>query len=128
MRIAVKYSMDDIQAAIAKVIPLIPLQPQHDLGKAILRLAFVAEFSNHFFKNEAIQLFTQASSINYQPTVDQLEPLLPYPAFVVLMMEYREGLRNQATSPWNRRWGAHQPAESNWLGEEFERFGFKPRI
>ena len=126
MRIAIKYSMDDIQAAIADVIPLISLQPQQGLGTAILRLAFVAEFPSHFSRDVAIQMFTDASSISHHPTVDHLKPLLPHPAFVVLMMQYREGLSNPDTSIWKRQWPSYVPAyaERKWLNQEFGRLGF----
>ena len=122
MRIAVKYSMDDVQAAIANVIHLIPLPPSSlGIGTAILRLAFVAEFQNHFFQDVAIEVFTEASSIVYQPTADHIARLMPYPDFVALMMEYREGLRNPETAPWRKQW----ISEDNWLVEQFRRFGFK---
>ena len=130
MRIAVKYSMDDVQAAIAKVVPLIPLQPQQSLGPAILRLAFVAEFPSHFFKNVAIKAFTDASSIDHHPTADHLGPLMPYPAFVALMMQYREGLGNPEKGIWKiyiGRYCSALSAQERWLDEEFGRFGFKPK-
>ena len=117
MRIAVKYAMDDVQVAIAQ---LIPLQPQLDLGTAIFRLAFVAEFQSHFTRDVAIKVFTHASSIDHHPTADHLGPLMPYPAFVAIMMRYREGLRNQDTSSWSKLgYGSDY-----WLNQEFGRFGF----
>ncbi len=116
MRIAVKYTMDDIQLAIVKVIELTPPLPppllsyqgfpsqlSSGLGTAISRLAFVAEFPSHFTKEVAIRAFTQASSINRRPTANDLGPLVPYLAFLALMMKYREGLRNPA-SQRNRDW------------------------
>ena len=130
MRIAVKYSMDDIQAAIAKFIPLIPLQPQRGPGTAISRLAFVVEFPSHFFDDDAIQMFTDASSINHRPTADHLEPLMPFPAFVVLMMEYREGLRNPKTASWQYlvyTWGSQDTALQEWLNSKFGGYGFKQK-
>ena len=114
--------MDDVQVAITQVVQLLPLQPRLDLGTAILRLAFVAEFKSHFTPNNAIQVFTQACSIDHHPTADHLEPLAPYLAFVSLMMRYREGLRHPETAVWRSRWGSRaQP----WLDEEFGRLGFK---
>ncbi len=122
MRIAIKYAMDDVQVAIINVIQLPPPQPLRDLGTAISQLAFVAEFSGHFTPAVAIQVFTQASSIGHRPTANHLEPLMRYPAFVALMMQYREGLRNPDTapSPWTRREGP-----SAWLNHEFAGFVFK---
>ena len=131
MRIAVKYSMDDIQTAIADVIPLIPLQPQHDLGKAILRLAFVAEFPSHFFTNDAIKIFTDASPINHHPTAGHLKPLLPHPEFLALMMQYREALSSPETAIWRKQVNVNgflqNSTQQKWFNEEFGRFGFKPK-
>ena len=121
MRIAVKYAMDDIQVAIAKVIELTPPHPPQGLSTAILRLAFVAEFQSHFTRGVAVQVFTQASSIDHRPTADHLEPLMPFPAFVALMMQYREGLRDKNTAPWNGRRGDC----NSWLDQELGHFGFK---
>ena len=123
MRIAVKYAMDDVQVAIAQFIPS---QPQSDFGTAILRLAFVAEFQSHFTQGAAIQVFTQASSISHHPTADHLEPLMPYPAFVALMMRYREGLRHQGTASWTTQLTGKSDRIS-WLNQEIGRFRFKPR-
>ena len=128
MRIAAKYAMDDVQVAIAKVIQLIPPPPPPiyplptplGLGTAILQLAFVAEFPSHFSKAVAIQVFIQASSIAYRPTADQLEPLMPYPAFVALMMQYRELLQNPDTAK-NIKQANGNPS---WLNNGFGRFGF----
>ena len=132
MRIAVKYSMDDVQVAIARVIQLIPQQPQQGPGTAILRLAFVAEFPSHFSKDVAIQIFTHASSIDHYPTADHLEPLMPYPAFVALMMQYREAHRNPETAIWKKltiteRYRTTPGTQEYWFNQEFGRFGFKPK-
>lgn len=132
MRIAVKYSMDDVQVAIARAIQLIPLQPTQGPGRAILRLACVAEFPNHFFKDVAIQIFTDASSIHHHPTADDLDPLMPYPAFVALMMEYREGLRNPETATWTKwqiygHYRSQNDLQEAWLNQTFGRFRFKPK-
>ena len=117
MRIAVKYAMDDVQVAIAQLIPLLPWL---DFGTAILRLAFVAEFQSHFTQDIAIRVFTDASSIDYLPTADHLEPLMPYPAFVALMMGYREGRCCSATPSWQK------PLSRCFrLEQGFERLGFK---
>ena len=137
MRIAVKYSMDDVQVAIAGVIQTIPSQPLQHLGTAILRLAFVAEFPTHFFPYVAIQVFTHASSIDHYPTADDLEPLMPYPAFVALMIQYREALRNPETAIWKKlrihsmMHGEYRftiATEEYWFKKEFGRFGFKPKF
>ena len=122
MRIAVKYAMEDVQVAITKVIERTPIHPLKDLSTEILRLAFVAEFPGHFTRRVAVQVFTQASSIDHHPTANHIEPLMPYPAFVVLMMRYREGLGNKDTAPWK---GWYHPG--SWLDTELEHFGFKPR-
>ncbi len=133
MRIAVKYAMDDVQVAIAKVIQLIPPHPPSHpqsytlpaLGTAILRLALVAEFPSHFSKGVAIQVFTQASSIDNvcRPTAHQLEPLMPYPVFVALMMQYREELHNPDAAKRIKQHNGTPP----WLDHAFGRFEFKQR-
>src|SRR5258706_3370960 len=120
MRIADMYSMDDIQVAIAKIVHTIPPGPPQDLDTAILRLAFVAEFPKHFTKSVAIKVFTQASLIHYRPTAYHIMLLIPHPAFVALMMLYREGIRDPDTASRTQK---HGPG--SWLDREFDRFAFK---
>jgi hypothetical protein len=129
MRIAVKYSMNDVQVAIAKAVGsnLLP-----GLHTRIARLAFVAEFPSHFSKDFAIKVFTDASIIDSHPTVDDLEPLIAYPAFIALMMQYREGLCNSDKAIWKKtlvRTFSRQMEPMNermWLNVQFGSFGFKP--
>jgi len=122
MRIAVKYSMDDVQVAIAGTIqPISPRPPC--IGRAIGQLAFIAEFTNHIYKGTAIQVFKEASTVNFQPTVNDLKPLMAFPAIVVVMMEYREVLRNPQRAPWN----GFLDGDVGWLNTKFESFGFKPQ-
>ena len=121
--------MDDVQVAITKVIQ-IPPQPQPSLRTEISRLAFVAEFPSYFSKGFAIQTFRNASAIQYRPVADDIKPLMAHPAFVVLMMEYREGLANPSIRPWttyNRCIGAQVPTNNDqlWLDQQFSSFGFK---
>jgi hypothetical protein len=123
MRIATKYSMSDVQVAITKVIQ-IPPKPRRDLRTEISLLAFVAEFPSYFAKSIAIQVFINASSINFHPTADDVMLLMAYPAFLVLMMQHREGLRDPAQAIWKPYpYGNVQ----TWLDKKFESFGFKPR-
>ena len=128
MRIAVKYSMDDVQVAITKVIQ-IPPQPQPSLRTAISRLAFVAEFPSYFSQAFAIQTFRNASAIQYRPAADDIKPLMAHPAFVVLMMEYREGLINPSKPPWatyDPYLGRYVSTNCDqWLDKQFSSLGFK---
>jgi hypothetical protein len=124
MRIAVKYLMDDVQVAITKVIR-IPPQPRQNLHTEISLLAFVAEFPSYFSKGFAIQVFTKASSISLHPTANDLGPLIAHPAFLALMMQYREGLGNPDGAIWK---GPCCPMrrQKEWLDDQFKLFGFKP--
>ena len=130
MRIAIKYSMDDVQLAIARVIqPISPRPPC--IGRAIGQLAFIAEFPSHISNGIATQVFTEASSIDFYPTADELKPLMAFPAFVALMVKYREGLKNPVKAIWQEDgyWDEGylvEMDESTWLNTQFETFGFKP--
>jgi hypothetical protein len=119
MRIAVKYSMEDVQVAITKFIEM-PPQPREEIS----RLAFVAEFPSYFSKGLAIQVFTSACSVGYELAAYDVKPLMAYPAFVVLMVHYREGARNPSRAIWMRHpfWELYA-----WLNKQFESFGFKPQ-
>src|SRR5260221_13796646 len=68
MRIAAKYSMDDVQTAIVHVIK--SLSSEQGIGEAIARLAFIAEFPSHFTISFATQGFTRACSLGYYPTAN----------------------------------------------------------
>jgi len=129
MRIAVKYSMDDIQVAITKAILLPPTRRTE-----ISRLAFVAEFPSYFFKESAIQVFIDASSIEYHLTDNDIQPLMAHPAYVVLLMHHREGCGNPAGAIWKECY-YHMEGDGNrramnarmWLDKQFTSFGFKSR-
>ena len=129
MRIAIKWSMDDIQLAITKAIQIRP----RPLRTEILRLAFVAEFQSYFSQDFAIEIFTNACSLKYHPTANDLRPLMAHPAFVVLLIQYREGRGNYDAAIWNvRRCGKDgRPVQrmdaETWLTEQFTSFRFKPR-
>jgi len=127
MRIAAKYSMDDVQVAITKVVQIPPQQPHPGLRIAILRLAFVAEFPSYFSKFFAIQTFRNASAIQYRPAADDIKPLIAHPSFLVLMMQYREGLGNLNAAPWTKtvNWEIVSTDDKWWLDEQFSSLGFK---
>jgi hypothetical protein len=122
MRIAVKWSMDDVQVAITKVIQ-IPPKPRQNLRTEIALLAFVAEFPSYFSKAFATQVFIKASSILYHLTADDVKPLMAYPAFVVLMMQYREGSRTNEGAIWMGC--PYYGQEYMWLDKQLQSFGFK---
>jgi hypothetical protein len=66
MRVAVKYSMNDVQDAIVRVVNSLP--SDSGIRKAIAQLAFVAEFSSHFYKYFFKEVFVQACSTNQRPS------------------------------------------------------------
>ena len=116
MRIAIKYSMDDVQDAIANVIQSVTP------AKAITRLAFASEFPDRFTASFATELFTKACSLDYHPTADDLEPLMAQPALVGLIMQYREGLGNPEQAVWRHLVFGSQ----TWLQHHINSLGFKP--
>jgi hypothetical protein len=101
MRVATKYSMDDVQAAIVRVINSLP--SNSGIGKAIAQLAFVAEFSGHFFKYVFKEVFRQACSTNRRPSGPDLKPLMAFPNLVALMMQCREGIIQPNQAIWNEK-------------------------
>ena len=99
MRIAVKYSMDNVQTAIIRVIN--SLSSKSGVDTAIARLAFLAEFHGHFPKGAIKRVFVQACSKEYRPSGHELRPLMAYPNLVALMMQYREGIIKPDQAIWN---------------------------
>ena len=139
MRIAAKYAMDDVQHAIVRVI--ISLPSDSGMGKTIARLAFIAEFSGHFYKPFFKEVFIQACSTVHRPSGPDLTPLMAFPNLVALMMQYREGIIQPNQAVWNERapspvHGARQrppPSfnlgewrEGKWLDEQLESLGLAP--
>ena len=96
MHIAIKWSMDDVQVAIIKVIQT----PQRPLSTQFERLAFVAEFPSYFSKALAMELFVNASSIKHLPTLNDILLFTGHTAILVLLMQYREGLGKPGGAPW----------------------------
>jgi len=123
MRIAVKYSMVDVQVVITMAIQITP-RPQLGLRTEIARLAFVAEFPSYFSKAFAIQTFRDASAIQYSPTASDIRPLMVHPDLVVLMMQYREGLAKPEGAPWKR---SKHGEVGRWLDTQFSFYTFKPQ-
>ena len=114
MRVAIKYSMDDIQNAIVHAIKFDLSGPRSSKAQAIARLTFMTEFPDHFSGYFARELFTEVCSIDYHPTGLDLRPLMAYPALVALMMQYREGLSSK-----------EERYTHYWLNEKIESLGFK---
>jgi hypothetical protein len=135
---AIKYSMDDVQAAIVIVIRSILPGPR--IGKAIARLAFIAEFPDKFSSSIADQVFTEACSVEFHPTADDLKPLMARPDLVALMMQYREGLSNPDKAIWKESKSESNPPsasmsiwprlsrlpEQRWVNEQLGSLGFTP--
>lgn len=139
MRIAAKYLMDDVQRAIVRVI--IALPSDSGIGKAIARLAFIAEFSGHFYKDFFKEVFLQTCSTVHRPSGPDLKPLMAFPNLVALMMQYREGIIQPNQAVWNER--APSPVrdarrrrprsldlgesrEGKWLDGQLESLGLAP--
>ena len=117
MRVAAKYSMDDVQDAIVRVINSLPFESK------IATLAFIAEFSGHFRKVFFKQVFVQACSTdNHPPLGYDLQPLMVFPNIISLMMRYREGI----IQPNRAIWSAYPMDVADWLDKQFERLGLAP--
>jgi len=101
MRIAVKYSMDDVQKAIVEVINSFSFTWEY--STAIARLAFVVEFPNHFPKSMIREVFVQSCPKTYHPSGNDLKPLMAYPNLVALMMQYREGIILPSQAVWSKK-------------------------
>jgi len=99
MRVATKYSMDDVQNAVVRVIKSLP--SDSGIDKAIARLAFIAEFPGHFYKHFFKTVFIQACSTKHRPSGSDLKPLMAFPNLVALMMQYREGIIKPDQAIWN---------------------------
>ena len=133
MRIAVKYSMDDVQAAIVRVV-----NSQSGLGNAgIAKLAFLAEFPDHFSKGAIEGVFVQVCSKNYRPSGHDLGPLLAYPNLLALMMQFREESSKPNQAIWDEKPRSPSPAQEwyppavpyitprkKWLNEQFKSLGY----
>ena len=118
MRLAVKYSMDDVQKAIVRVIHSLPFESK------IAPLAFISEFlpefPNGFFK----KVFVQACSTgDHPPPGDDLEPLMAFPNVVSLMMTYREGV----IQPNRALWDLNESGASDWLDRQIASLDLCPR-
>ena len=122
MRVATKYSMDDVQDAIVRVINSLPFQSE------IASLAFIAEFPGHFHKDFFKGVFVQACSTDdHPPSGHDLQPLMAFPHIVSLMMQYREGVIQPDRAIWNLygNIGALSP-EDDWLDNQVECLGLAP--
>ncbi len=130
MRFAVKYSMDDEQDAIVRVIICLP----SDSGTT--QLAFMAEFSGHFRKSVFKRVFVQACSTDRRPSGHDLQPLMAFPNLVALMMQYREGIIEPNQAIWDdwvpvqplprRRGSVSTSREVLWLDEQLDSLGLAP--
>ena len=119
MRIATKYSMDDVQRVIVHAIKFDLARVR---GKTVELLAFIAEFPDYIPGCLPIQLFLQICSIAYHPTADDLRPLMAHPALVALVMQCREGFTNPSKAIWSG-----SPFQ-DWLKEQFKSLGFNPEV
>ena len=130
MRIAIKYSMDDVQAAIVRVV--------NTLGgvgsSGIEKLAFLAEFPDRFSKDAIVGVFVQVCANYYHPSGHDLEPLLAYPKLLALMMRYREEIIRPNQAIWDQKPPVqpvyHIPVvpsitpREKWLNEQFKSLGY----
>lgn len=125
MRIAIKYSMDDVRDAIVEaIIKAIRFGIGGSEAKRIEQLAFMGDFPDHVPGYVAVYLFLEVCSIEYHPTADELRPLMAHPALVALVMQCREGLSDQSLAIWNNRESSW--SMETWLKEQLESLGFKP--
>ena len=110
MRVAAKYSMDDVQGAIVRVVNSLPSASE------IARLAFIAEFPGHFYKSAFKEVFVQACSTDRRPSGHDLQPLMAFPHLVALMMHYREGIIQPNQAIWNERASLQSPRGLSGFG------------
>ena len=141
MRIATKYCMEEVQAAIVRVIE--SKYPGPGISGPISILCFIAEFPEHFKKDcrkgYVQQIFVQACSIFYYPSAEDLGRLMAYPNLMVAMMKYREGELNPGRAVWNLQpgppWPSAVPKSARapppivtpmdlWLSRELNSLGF----
>ena len=121
MRIATKYSMDDVQDAIVRVINSLPFESE------IASLAFIAEFPGHFHKEFFKEVFVDACSTEVPPpSGHDLQPLMAFPHIVSLMMKYREGIIQPKRAPWSLRGISASSPEDDWLDDQLERLELAP--
>ncbi len=130
MRFAAKYSMDDVQDAIVRVITSLPS------SSGIPQLAFIAEFPGYFYQNFFKEVFVQACSPTRRPSGPDLQPLMAFPHLVALMMQYREGITqpDQAIrdewallqSPPRQRDSVRAARKGPWLDGQLGSLGLAP--
>lgn len=130
MRIAAKYSMDDVQDAIVRAIKSVA----SDSGIALL--AFMAEFSGHFYKSFFKKVFVQACSTGRPLSGYDLQSLMAFPHLVALVLQYREGIIQPNQAIWNnwvppqspprRRDSVRVSREDSWLDEQLDSLGLAP--
>ena len=130
MRVAARYSMEDIKIAIPRVISKLP---SPGIGQAVWRLAFMAEFPAYFSVSLAGGVLLQSCSLSSTPSSDDLKPLMGYPALIAAIIRKRETMlkiqmqpqKYQPQQSWN--WDeprAPTPGIEGWLQEVLESLGF----
>jgi len=87
MRIAKRYSMDDVQEAITRVVKGSLSTGNHDA--AINRLVFISEHSAPFSDDEVIGEFSWICQLSPHPSEDELKPFDACWELVSCVMEGR---------------------------------------
>ena len=103
MRIATKYSMEEVQAAVVRVVQSKTLDHTSSIGEAIATLCFTAEFPGHFLENHVREAFIKACDTEFYPSIEDLERLMAHPGLLVAMMKYREGKLEPKNAVWKSK-------------------------
>ena len=130
MRVAARFSMEDIKIAIPRVISKLP---SPEVGQAVWRLAFMAEFPAYFSVSLAGGVLLQSCSLSSTPSSDDLKPLMGYPALIAAIIRKREAmLKKQMQSQkhqYQQYWDGDEPyvpasGIEGWLQVVLESLGF----
>ena len=126
MRIATKYCMEKVQAAVAKVIQSKHFEEEDaQTSEAIAILLFIAEFPEHVSEDYVVEVFEEACNPDGHPSIEDMERLMAHPALVVAMMKYREGSLQPLDAVWRPERGGPATAElaREWLIAELKSLG-----
>ena len=120
--------MDNVQAAIVRFINSL-----YGESVGIAKLAFLAEFPDHFARGTIREVFVEVCAKDYRPSGHDLGPLFAHPDLLALMMQYREENSKPNKAIWDEDVPPHFPysvvipsikLREKWLDEQLESLGF----
>lgn len=121
MRVAIKYSMEDIKIAITRVIEKLP---SPETSQAIRLLALMVEFPAHFSVSLAGVMLHQVCSPSSTPSADDLKPLMVYPALATAIIINRDSMLKTYLRPDFYKPPVPAPGTKEWSQKELKSFGF----